>query len=327
MRVHPVIELLRARAATGSKPGARADPERLALVVEGGGMRAVASCAMTEALERGGLTSCFDFVVGCSAGALNAAAFLAGVAGGCRTEYSGAFASRRFINPYRLLLGKPAVDVDYALDLASQGLDAHRHERTIASPIPLHCIATDVETTEAVALTDLRTLPELRQALLASSRLPWVGGQPVEFRGRRWLDGGLIEALPLDTALRLGATHVLVLQTRPEGVHLPSFEGFADRLAEDRLRAHNPRLVERYRERGRAYEQLTQEILRMEREPRGAPPFVLGLRPPATAPTLGMFERRAEVVRAVAEASLHHAMQAVVSPALAAPGRAVGATG
>ncbi|HEY0094047.1 MAG TPA: hypothetical protein VGB96_06975, partial [Archangium sp.] len=107
----------------------------------------------------------------------------------------------------------------------------------------------------------------------------------------------------------------------------PSFEGFADRLAEDRLRAHNPRLVERYRESGRAYEQLNQEILRMEREPRGSPPFVLGLRPPVTAPIVGLLERRADVVRAVAEASLHHAMQAVVTPALAAPGRAVGRTG
>jgi predicted acylesterase/phospholipase RssA len=37
------------------------------------------------------------------------------------------------------------------------------------------------------------------------------------FRGRRWLDGGLSEPVPLASALAAGATHVLVLLTRPRG--------------------------------------------------------------------------------------------------------------
>ena len=43
-------------------------------------MRGVVSAGMTAALERLGLTRCFDLVVGSSAGALNAAALLGGVA-------------------------------------------------------------------------------------------------------------------------------------------------------------------------------------------------------------------------------------------------------
>ena len=71
---HPVLDVLHARLREGSAPGARSDPHRVAVVLEGGGMRGVVSAGMTAALERLGLTRCFDLVVGSSAGALNAAA-------------------------------------------------------------------------------------------------------------------------------------------------------------------------------------------------------------------------------------------------------------
>ena len=63
--------MLRERLEAGSQPGARRDGHRVALVLEGGGMRGVVSAGMTAALERFGLTPCFDLVVGSSAGAFN----------------------------------------------------------------------------------------------------------------------------------------------------------------------------------------------------------------------------------------------------------------
>ncbi|MBF5045462.1 patatin-like phospholipase family protein [Simulacricoccus sp. 17bor-14] len=271
-------------------------------------MRGVVSSAMTQALEEAGLTASFDFAVGCSAGALNAAALLAGVAKGCTVEYAGAFASRRFINPARLLLGRPAVDVEYVLDHAGDHLDAARHARTLASPIPLHCIATAVDSAEGEDLTGFTDLKELRHALLASSRLPWVGGGPVTFRGRQYLDGGLVEAIPLRSALKLGATHVLVLQTRPEGLRYPASEGFAERIVEARLRALNPALVERYRARGRAYDEASDEVALRESE-RGTGPYVLGVRLPSGTPSVSRLERRAPVLREAARVALEHTRQ------------------
>lgn len=313
MSLHPVLDLLRRRAAAGSLPGQRTDGARLALVLEGGGMRGVVSSAMTQALEEGGLTDCFDLVVGCSAGALNGAALLSDVAGPCTEEYAGAFATRRFINPLKLLVGRPAVDVEWVLDNAHGQLDPGRHARTAASPIALHCIATDVETAEGHDLTDLRTLPELRSALLATSRLPWVGGHPVAFRGRRYLDGGLVEAVPLGTALKLGATHALVLLTRPEGLRYPTSEGFSEKLVERKLRPLNPRLVERYRNRGKVYDDGVDDVAR--REQSGEAPYVLAVRPPADAPVVSRLEQKAAVLRAAAEASLRQTLEQVVRPA------------
>lgn len=290
---HPVVSALTARAA-----GPRADGHRLALVVEGGGMRGVVSAAMTAAIEELGLTGCFDLVAGTSAGALNAAALLAGVADGCTREYAEGFAGREFINPARLLLGRPAVDVEFTLDYSSAALDAGRHARAVDSAVELHCVATDVATAAPADLTGMSTLDELRGALLATSRLPWVGGQPVEFRGRRWLDGGLTEPVPVPTALAAGATHLLVLLTRALGVVPPPGGGFADRIVERRLRALNPALVAEYRARNARVQRMLRSLAAAG---SSGPPYVLVVAPDRAAPEPSRLERDRGVLRAAAE--------------------------
>ena len=269
-------------------------------------MRGVVSAGMASALEQRRLLDCFDLVVGTSAGALNAAGFLAGVAEGCLAAYHTAFATRRFINPYRLLIGRPAIDVAFTLDHVDERLDGARHRRTVANDIPLHCIAVDVDTAVAGDLTDLRSENELRCALLASSRMPWIGGGPVEFRGRRWLDGGLTEPIPHQVAMGLGATHVLVLMTRPLGVSRTPPPRLANGFIERWLRRLNPALVELHRRRAPDYEAAVSEIAAATNEPGTSGPFVYGLRlasrrsrgRTARAPTRGAGGGRAARVRA-----------------------------
>jgi len=300
---HPVAALLRERRASGSAPGEREDPHTIALVLEGGGMRGVVSAGMAAALERRDLTRCFDLVVGASAGALNGAAFLAGVSGPCATAYATAFATREFVNPVRLLRGRPALDVAFALRHAAGSLDPERHRRTVESPIPLHCLAVDVETAEPVVFTGMRSVDELWDVLLATSRMPWVGGDPVVIGGRRYLDGGLAAPIPVDTALAVGATHVLVLQTRPHGVPRTTGVPLVDRVIERHLTRLNPGLTALYRDRVASYDRVVQEIGRRSEAPGDAPPYVLGLRPPAGTPVVARLERRPAVLaRAAADA-------------------------
>jgi predicted patatin/cPLA2 family phospholipase len=299
--LHPVLDLLTRRVA-GERDGSR-----LALALEGGGMRGVVSAGMAAAIERLKLTRCFDLVVGTSAGALNGAALLAGVAEACATAYHSAFATRRFINPYRLLIGRAAVNVAFTLDHADpRGLDADRHERTAASSIPLHCVAVDVDQATPRVLSDLHSVDDLRAALLASSRMPWLGGAPVRFRGGRFLDGGLAESIPYRTALDLGATHVLVLQTRPLGVPLEPASRLADWIISRRLRALNPALLELYRRRPVAYEDAVETVAAATRDP-ASEPFLFGIRLPEGTPPVGRLERGAETLRTAEAVAREHA--------------------
>ena len=313
---HPVSRALRERARSGSAPGAREDPHRIALVIEGGGMRGVVSAGMTAALERLGLTSCFDLVVGASAGAFNGAALIGGVAGHGAATYSGPLASREFVNPARVLRGQPVIDVTYALNYTSADIDAGRHERVLNSPIELHCIAVDVDTACPVSLSGMKTKGELWDALLASSRTPWAGGPPIEIGGRRFIDGGLGAAIPVKEALAAGASHVLVLQTRPQGVPRKGVSRLADRLIERQLRRLNPALLTLYRDRLDWYERVVADIARRSREPADDHPPVLGLRPPAGTPVVGQLERRSAVL-ATAARDAERLVEGVLRPAAA----------
>ena len=171
-----------------------------------------------------------------------------------------------------------------------------RHDRAVASPIALHCVAVDVGTAAAVDLSGMRSKRELWDAVLASSRMPWAGGPPVEIGGRRYVDGGLASPIPVAEALAAGATHVLALQTRPYGVPRKSASRLADRFIERHLRGLNPALVTLYRERVAHYEQTVDDIARRSLDPGAGPPHVLGLRPPAGTPVVGQLERRSAIL-------------------------------
>jgi predicted patatin/cPLA2 family phospholipase len=297
---HPVLDVLQERRRERSEPGARSDPYRVAVVLEGGGMRGVVSAGMTAALERLELTRCFDLVFGSSAGALNAAALLAGVARPASAMYHTVLASRRFVNPVRLLFGRPALDVRFVLAHAAGDLDAERHERTISSPIPLHTVALDVDSARSVEFTGMRTKEELWQVLLATTRMPWIGGDPVPIDGHRYIDGALTCPIPVGHAIAAGATHVLVLQTRPYGVPRSAGGRVGERLIARHLRGLNPALVPLWHGRVRAYEDLVEDIQRRSEEPNGDGPHVLGLRPPAGTPVVTQLERRPDVLERAA---------------------------
>ena len=127
--------------------------------------------------------------------------------------------------------------------------------------------------------------------------MPWAGGPPVEIGGRRYLDGGMASPIPVAEALAAGATHVLALQTRPHGIPRKSASRIGDRLIERHLRGLNPALVALYRGRGSTPTRtLVGDIARRSREPGDAPPYVLGLRPPAGTPCVGQLERDSAVL-------------------------------
>lgn len=327
MRVstHPVTELLRARREEGSNPAARGDPHCVALVLEGGGMRGVVSAGMAAAIERLGLTACFDLVVGSSAGALNGAGLLGGVALEGPAIYCGPLASRQFINPARLLIGRPALDVRFVLAHASANLDRERHERTISSPVPLICVVVDVDSAAAVTFAGMRTKDELWDVLLATTRMPLFGGRPVEIDGRRYVDGALAAPIPLDAALEAGATHVLVLQTRPCGVPRSTGSRVAEWLIERHLRRLNPALEQLWRERAVSYERLVADLAARSALPAAETPHVLGLRPPAGTPVVGQLERRGPVLARTAAAGEQLVEQALGDGRFAQ--RPIGATG
>jgi len=181
-------------------------------------MRGAVSAGMAAAIEQLGLRDAFDEVHGASAGAFNAAFLLAGQASYVVTLYQYGFGDPRFVSLTRAMRGGPAFDMDHVINRVWTVERPLRFDAVLSSGIDLHCTATDADRATIVDLTGFRDAEEIRCALRASGRLPWLAGGPVNFRGMRLLDATLAEAIPVHVACASNATDVLVLMTRPEGV-------------------------------------------------------------------------------------------------------------
>jgi predicted patatin/cPLA2 family phospholipase len=214
---HPVLEVLRQRRDSGSRPGARepGDTAKVGLTVEGGGMRGVVSAAMLSALEEQSFSYAFDAVYGASAGAINSAYFLAGETWYPVSIYYDDLTTPRFINFRRGLLGGNALNLKYAFDEVVEIIKPLDYDDVLASPVPLVVAVTDVDALRTVLVSDFVDREELKSALLASAWLPIGVRGTATFRGFRAVDGGVLTAMPFRLALMDGCTHVLSLSTRP----------------------------------------------------------------------------------------------------------------
>ncbi len=301
-RANPVVQTLRRRRAEGSRPGSRSDGRHVALVIEGGGMRGVVSAGMTAALEQLGFRDAFDEVHGASAGAFNAAFLLAGQAAyGCAL-YQHGFGDPHFVSVRRGLRGGPTLDMDYVINDVWTHQRPLRFQAILEGSIALHCTATDADRAEIVDLAEFDTPEEIRGALRASARLPWLAGPPVLFRGRRLLDATLAESIPVHAAFTR-ATDVLVLQTRPLGVaHAPPSR-VVMRLTERYLLGLNPRLVDLNRTRSSRYDELTARLAAQAAD-RSRTPAVCVIRPPVGSTVVGHLERRGAALQSGASEGL-----------------------
>jgi predicted patatin/cPLA2 family phospholipase len=305
---HPVVQILLDRARTDSKPGARSDPHRVALVIEGGAMRGVVSGGMATGLEALGLRDAFDVVYGASAGACAAAYFLAGQAQSGARLYYEAVNNRQFIDVFRGLQRRAIVDLDFLFDEVLRKRHPLDFEAVQRSGVDLVILASHVdgqngaeEHVEAVRFSDFEDADDLMGALHASCRMPIVGGAPFTYRGMRYWDAAITQPVPIHAALADGCTHILVLLTLPRDIR-PGKIGLLDRLLlAPRVASASPSLGRMYTTRSDRYRETCHMIFTRSSR-RDGPPYVEGIAADTASPVIGRTEVRTARLIAAARA-------------------------
>jgi predicted patatin/cPLA2 family phospholipase len=302
---HPVAAALRERPA-GS---------RIALVVEGGGMRGAVSGGMALGLDELGLAGAFDAAYGSSAGTLNAMWLVSGrVRDGIPTwtdpQLVGELISRR-----RALARRgPVVDVRGLVEERYERLSPGLFDAVLAGATELHPLATDVDTAEAVDLHgEIRDQASLCLALRASAALPILSGPPVVLDGRRFIDAGLSAAIPFRAALADGATHVLVLRSRRAGESVAAPGRLSGTLTGRALRRISPPLETAFRTRVQREGADEALLARHDADP-ALQPSILSIRPAPDSPSPSRLERDLGVIRAGLEAGRLAAHAALGAP-------------
>ena len=149
-----LLRVLGERARAGSRPGQRSDPYRVALSIEGGGMRGTVSAGMALALHELGLVPAFDAVYGSSAGAITGAWLLSSTPQRLRGWADPDYA-RTLIRWSAMLRGRPVVDVRSLVEVVYTTDFPMDFESVLASPVEYHPLGTDAATGES---SDLRPL-------------------------------------------------------------------------------------------------------------------------------------------------------------------------
>jgi predicted patatin/cPLA2 family phospholipase len=223
-------------------------------------MRGAVSLGMCVVLEAAGLMPAFDRIYGCSSGAVSGCFAAAGQASEWATSVAEC-ASREFIDPRRALRGRPVLDLDYLFDRV---IPRHALSETGLAEGPEFCtVAVSATCAELRVLRDFHDAADALAAVRASCSIPVLTGASRSYRGEPMVDGGLLESIPYRTALREGATHVLVLRSRAYG-YRATREG---RLVEPVLARTHPSLVPLARSSGDRYNADAVELEELHRRP------------------------------------------------------------
>lgn len=212
MDMSRIVDGIRSRAR-----GARRR-DRIAFVLSGGGVLGAVQVGQLDALIEAGVTP--DLVVGTSVGALNGAAIAA------RPNREGIECLRDVWLELATEDIFPGNALRRAMHLVRKGdhLYANDGLRGLIAHLPVHSFEQLVAPL-SVCAADLDTGREhwfedgpLTAAILASAAIPGVF-PPVKIDGHSYVDGGVVNNVPISRAVERGATTIYVLTC---GVEQPS---------------------------------------------------------------------------------------------------------
>lgn len=192
----------------------------VALVFEGGGMRASYTAAVVSTLLAEGIH--FGWVAGISAGASNTVNYLARDPERARASFVEFAADPKFGNIVTFLRGQGLFNAAYIYEQTAGPDQAlpFDYARFRANPASARIGSFECDTGRAVYWTqdDLATLPDLMSRVRASSTMPMIM-PPVHLDGHVYVDGALGPSggIALDAAKADGFTKFFVVLTRERG--------------------------------------------------------------------------------------------------------------
>lgn len=182
------------------------------LVLEGGALRGLFTAGILDVLMENGVR--FDGLVGVSAGAAFGCNYKSGQAGRV-IRYNKRFAHEwRYCSWRSWIATGDLFGGEFCYHKMPDELDVFDKETFDSNPMEYYAVCTDVETGEAVYKRLMKCSPETYEYIRASASMPMVSNI-VEVGGRKLLDGGVTDSIPLRFFQQQGYERNLVILTQP----------------------------------------------------------------------------------------------------------------
>ncbi len=188
---------------------------KMGLVLEGGGMRGVFTSGVLDAFMKYDLY--FNYVVAVSAGACNGLSYISRQPRRARLSNIDMLVKYNYIGLRHLVTQGCIFDPELLYDRFPNELIPYDYDTYFASPSTFEMVVTNCNTGRAEYLTEK---DGDRQRLLdicrASSSLPYVSNV-IDVDGQPYLDGGIVDSIPVGRAIDMGYDRNVLVLTRNRG--------------------------------------------------------------------------------------------------------------
>jgi predicted patatin/cPLA2 family phospholipase len=180
---------------------------KIALILEGGGLRCIFTAGILRALEENAVG--FPYVVGISAGSIVGVTYLAGQTE-LYTQIRASAPIREDFNPRT-----KQMDMIAYYDRVSANMPPLDYKKFHENDALFYAGAVDVAENRMVYFekSDMKDEGDMRRKIMASSALPGIA-DPVVIDGVAYYDGGMIDAIPIEKALSDGYEKLVVVLTQ-----------------------------------------------------------------------------------------------------------------
>ncbi len=187
------------------------------LIMEGGAMRGMFTAGVTDIMMENGIT--LDGAIGVSAGAAFGCNYKSNQPGRVIRYNSTYCKDPRYASLRSLIKTGNLFGAEFCYVEIPQKLDLFDEETFVSNPMEFYVVCTDIESGEVIYHKCGTSENEL-EWFRASASLP-LAAKPVEVDGRKLLDGGIADSIPLRYFESIGYNRNIVILTQPKGFVKP----------------------------------------------------------------------------------------------------------
>ena len=184
---------------------------KVGLVLEGGAMRGMYTAGVLDVFLENNIK--VDGIVGVSAGVLFGVNYLSKQKGRVIRYNKRFIKDKRYMGIISLITTGNIINKDFSFYEVPYKLDIFDDEEYKKSNIDFYATVTNVETGKPEYIK-VDSVFEQMEVLRATSAMPFVS-KFVELNGKKYLDGGISDSIPIDKCKELGYEKIIVILTRP----------------------------------------------------------------------------------------------------------------
>ena len=233
--------------------------KKVGMVLEGGSMRGIYTAGILDTLLGNNIE--IDGIIGVSAGALFGVNYFSKQKGRAIRYNRKYLGDKRYISTKSLLLTGNMVNKDFTFYKLTKELDPLDNETFIKNNKDFYVTATNVETGQPEYLK-INNVYEQLEEFRATSAVPFAS-EIIEINGKKYLDGGISDSIPVEKCLSLGYEKIIVVLTQPQGFQKPPLDNKTIKMVN--LKYHKyPNLIESMKNRYIKYNKTLERIIDLE---------------------------------------------------------------